>query len=194
MVNLKQRLSEGDISIFLRRSRNAHRPLTQSKSCPVKTESVSKVVRDTVGMIAESEREVEAAARQVENIIKRERRAIAEFEQRSSAQGGRGTIRGWLSLKRETDKNRVAALQDVRRATTAMKQAEEKVAAIGDKLEEEEQRLQERATELRRKSCDLFKLVHEKPEMKTMVDTVEEAEHARVSENGELRNLEVTSL
>ena len=44
----------------------------------------------------------------------------------------------------------MAALQDVRRATTAMKQAEEKVAAIGDKLEEEEQRLQERATELRR--------------------------------------------
>ena len=44
------------------------------------------MVRDTVGMIAESEREVEAAARQVENIIKRERRAIAEFEQRSSAQ------------------------------------------------------------------------------------------------------------
>ena len=36
---------------------------------------------------------------------------------------------------------------------------------------------------LDRKSCDLFKLVHEKPEMKTMVDTVEEAEHARLEQN-----------
>ena len=29
----------------------------------------------------------------------------------------------------------------------------------------------------------MFKLVHEKPEMKTMVDTVEEAEHARLEQN-----------
>lgn len=201
MVNLKQRLSEGDISLFLRRSRTSHKPLTQSKSCPVKTDSVTKVVKDTIGMIAESEKEVEYAAREVEYLIRREKRAIEVFEKRSSSKGGVGTIRGWLSLKRETDKNHQAAIEDMKRATDAMKAAEDKVAAIGDRMEEEERRLQERATELRRKSCDLFKLVTDKAEkvekteqVEKMVEKIEKAEKAKVTEEGEVRLCEVTSL
>jgi len=194
MVNLKQRLSEGDISLFLRRSRTSHKPLAQSKSCPVKTDSVTKVVKDTIGMIAESEKEVEYAAREMEYLIRREKRAIEVFEKRSNSKGGVGTIRGWLSLKRETDKNHQAALEDMKRATDAMKAAEDKVAAIGDRMEEEERRLQERATELRRKSCDLFKLVSDKTDARGMVEKVEEAENTKVTEDGEIRICEVTSL
>jgi len=211
MVNLKQRLSEGDISLFLRRSRTSHRPLTQSKSCPVKTDPVTKVVKDTIGMIAESEKEVEYAAREMEHLIRREKRAIEEFEKRTSARGGVGTIRGWLNLKRETNKNHQAAIEDMKRATDAMKAAEDKVAAIGDRMDEEERRLQERATELRRKSCDLFKLVADKTEKveivdepekmvenvvepEKMVEKVEKAEKARMTEEGEIRICAVTSL
>merc|ERR1719250_393937 len=155
-------------------------------------------------MIAESEKEVEYAAREVEYLIRREKRAIEVFEKRVNAKGGMGTIRGWLSLKRETDKNHQAAIEDMKRATDAMKAAEDKVAAIGDRMDEEERRLQERATELRRKSCDLFKLVADKTERAEkidepannekiveafdkhlkMVDKVEKAEKARVSEDG----------
>jgi len=191
----------GDISLFLRRSRTSHKPLAQSKSCPVKTDSVTKVVKDTIGMIAESEKEVEYAAREVEYLIRREKRAIEVFEKRSSSKGGVGTIRGWLSLKRETDKNHQAAIEDMKRATDAMKAAEDKVAAIGDRMDEEERRLQERATELRRKSCDLFKLVPDKKEKlekneasEKMVDKVEKAERTKVTEDGEIRLCEVTSL
>merc|ERR1719250_335495 len=82
-------------------------------------------------MIAESEKEVEYAAREVEYLIRREKRAIEVFEKRVNAKGGMGTIRGWLSLKRETDKNHQAAVED-------------KVAAIGDRMDEEERRLQEK--------------------------------------------------
>jgi len=94
MVGLKQRLSEGDISVFLRRSRgsNGHRPLGPSKSCPVKAPPVAKVVKETIGAIAESEKEVEFAAREMEHIIRRERRAIEAFEKRSSGGGGVGQI------------------------------------------------------------------------------------------------------
>eukprot|EP00092_Neocalanus_flemingeri_P001744 GFUD01001862.1.p1 GENE.GFUD01001862.1~~GFUD01001862.1.p1 ORF type:complete len:146 (+),score=54.72 GFUD01001862.1:229-666(+) len=145
-------------------------------------------------MIAESEKEVEYAAREMEYLIRREKRAIEVFEKRSSAKGGVGTIRGWLSLKRETDKNHQAAIEDMKRATDAMKAAEDKVAAIGDRMEEEERRLQERATELRRKSCDLFKLVTDKTESRGMVEKVEKAENAKVTEDGEIRICQVTSL
>jgi len=189
------------MGVLLRRSRTSHRPLSQSKSCPVKTDSVTKVVKDTIGMIAESEKEVEYAAREVEYLIRREKRAIEEFEKRNSSKGGVGTIRGWLNLKRETDKNHQAAIEDMKRATDAMKAAEDKVAAIGDRMEEEERRLQERATELRRKSCDLFKLVTDKTEKvekdeepENMVAKVEKAEKTIVTAEGEVRICQVTSL
>lgn len=89
MVNLKQRLSEGDISLFLRRSRTSHKPLTQSKSCPVKTDSVTKVVKDTIGMIAESEKEVEYAAREVEYLIRFVRIIVPQGQRSDLLAGGR---------------------------------------------------------------------------------------------------------
>jgi len=190
MVGLKQRLSEGDISVLLRRSRGSggHRPLGPSKSCPVKAPPVDKVVKDTIGAIAESEKEVEFAAREMEHIIRRERRAIEAFEKRSSGSGGVGTIRGWFNLKRETDKNHQAAIEEMRRATDKMRLAEQKVAAIGERMEEEEERLAERARELRRKSTGVFQFVTDNRAMIT------KAENARVSEDGELRICQVTSL
>ena len=48
-----------------------------------------------------------------------------------------------MTLKRESDKNRQAALEDAKRAMEAVRVAENKVAAIGDRLEEEERRLEE---------------------------------------------------
>ena len=78
----------------------------------------------------------------METIIRKEKRAIEEFERKNSRNGGIGTIRGWLSLKKESDKNKQAALDDMKRAMDAVKVAEEKVAAIGDRLEEEERKLQ----------------------------------------------------
>ena len=101
-----------------------------------------RVVKDTIGSIAESEKEVECAAREMETIIRKEKRAIEEFERKNSRNGGIGTIRGWLSLKKESDRNKQAALEDMKRAMDAVKVAEEKVAAIGDRLEEEERKLQ----------------------------------------------------
>jgi len=197
MVNLKQRLSEGDVSLLLRRSRNGnHKPLAYSKSCPVRIEPVAKVVKDTIGSIAESEKEVESARNGMECIIRREKRAIEDFERRSRTSGGVGTLRGWLTLKRETDKNRQAAFEDMKRAMEAVKVAENKVAAIGDRLEEEEQKLQERATVLRRKSCDMFKKVSIDKEKRssTVIEAVEKAERANVAENGEIRLVQITSL
>ena len=78
----------------------------------------------------------------METIIRKEKRAIEEFERKNSRNGGIGTIRGWLSLKKESDRNKQAALEDMKRAMDAVKVAEEKVAAIGDRLEEEERKLQ----------------------------------------------------
>jgi len=197
MVNLKQRLSEGDVSLLLRRSRNVnHKPLSYSKSCPVRIEPVAKVVKDTIGSIAESEKEVESARNGMECIIRREKRAIEDFERRSRTSGGVGTLRGWLTLKRETDKNRQAAFEDMKRAMEAVKVAEDKVAAIGDRLEEEEKKLQERATVLRRKSCDMFKKVSIDKEKRssTVIEAVEQAERANVADNGEIRLVQITSL
>ena len=129
-------------------------------------------------------------------LFRREKRAIEEFERKNRRTGGVGTLRGWLTLKRETDKNREAAFQDMKRAMEAVKVAEDKVAAIGDRLEEEEKKLQERATVLRRKSCDLFKRVSDKEKRSStiIVDAVEQAEKATYSENGELRVVQITSL
>jgi len=197
MVNLKQRLSEGDISMILRRSKNVHKPLSYSKSCPMRVESVSKVVKDTIGSIAESEKEVESAARGMEYIISKEKRAIEEFERKSKINGGRGTLRGWITLKKESEKNRRAALEDMKRAMDAVKIAEGNVIALGDRLEEDERKLQERATALRRKSCDLFKKVSDKDKERralTIVDAVEQAEKAAFSEDGDLRFQQITSL
>ena len=104
--------------------------------------NVFRVVKDTIGSIAESEKEVEFAAREMEYIIRKEKRAIEEFERKNSRNGGIGTIRGWLTLKRQSDKNKQTALDDMKRAMEAVKVAEEKVVAIGDRLEEEERKLQ----------------------------------------------------
>merc|ERR550532_208947 len=169
--------------MILRRSKNVHKPLSYSKSCPMRVESVSKVVKDTIGSIAESEKEVESAARGMEYIISKERRAIEEFERKSQINGGRGTLRGWITLKKESEKNRRAALEDMRRAMEAVKVAEGNVIALGDRLEEDERELQERATALRRKSCDLFKKVSPKNERRAstasnIVDVVTQAERA----------------
>ena len=62
-------------------------------------------VHETIGQIAESEKEVEWAAREVEYLIRRERRAIEQFEKGN----GVTSIKGWLNLKRETDKNHQVA-------------------------------------------------------------------------------------
>ena len=78
----------------------------------------------------------------MEYIIRKEKRAIEEFERKNSRNGGIGTIRGWLTLKRQSDKNKQTALDDMKRAMEAVKVAEEKVVAIGDRLEEEERKLQ----------------------------------------------------
>ena len=104
--------------------------------------NVFRVVKDTIGSIAESEKEVEFAAREMEYIIRKEKRAIEEFERKNRRNGGIGTIRGWLTLKKESDKNRQAALEDMKRAMEAVKVAEEKITAIGDRFEEEERKLQ----------------------------------------------------
>ena len=55
---------------------------------------------------------------------------------------GTATIMGWFSLKRETEKNHQAALEDVRRATNAVRAAEEKLVEMGVTLEEEERQLE----------------------------------------------------
>ena len=129
-------------------------------------------------------------------IIRKEKRAIEEFERKNRKSGGAGTLRGWLMLQRETDNNRQAAIEDMRRAMDAVKLAEDKVAAIGDRLDEEEQKLQERATALRRRSCDLFKKVSLDKERRcsTVVETITTAENAIYTEDGELRIVQVTSL
>lgn len=207
MVKFKQRLSEGDISLFLR-SRRGHRPLTESRSLPARPlhappppsypqpanqEPVTKIVKETIGQIAESEKEVEWAAREVEYIIRKERRAIEEFEKRSGggeggrSRGGVGTLKSWINLKIETDKNNQAAKEDMKRAAVAMKAAEDTICRMEDRLEEEERRLQARATELRRKSQDMFKLVDHRAMVKT-------AEQARHTEEGVERLCQITSL
>ena len=128
----------------------------------------------------------------------KEKRAIEEFERKSQINGGRGTLRGWITLKKESEKNRQAALEDMRRAMEAVKVAEGNVIALGDRLEEDERKLQERATALRRKSCDLFKKVADKERRSstasTIVDAVTQAEKAEYSEDGELRFQQITSL
>ena len=102
-------------------------------------------------------------------------------------------------MKKESEKNRQAALEDMRRAMEAVKVAEGNVIALGDRLEEEERKLQERATALRRKSCDLFKKVSPKNERRAstasnIVDVVTQAERAEYAEDGELRFQQITSL
>ena len=127
----------------------------------------------------------------------KEKRAIEEFERKSKINGGRGTLRGWITLKKESEKNRRAALEDMKRAMDAVKIAEGNVIALGDRLEEDERKLQERATALRRKSCDLFKKVSDKDKERralTIVDAVEQAEKAAFSEDGDLRFQQITSL
>ena len=64
--------------------------------------------------------------------------------------------------------------------------------------------LQDRASALRRKSCDLFKTVADRDKEKegegeggrrpSVAAAVERAEHAHYSEDGELRAVQVTSL
>ena len=129
----------------------------------------------------------------------KEKRAIEEFERKSKINGGRGTLRGWITLKKESEKNRRAALEDMKRAMDAVKIAEGNVIALGDRLEEDERKLQERATALRRKSCDLFKKVSDKDKERraltiVIVDAVEQAEKAAFSEDGDLRFQQITSL
>ena len=70
------------------------------------------------------------------------------------------------------------------------------MAAIEDRLEEEERKLEERATALRRKSCDLFKRVSDvkKAGVASVVDVVTRVETAEVTEDGEIREVLVTSL
>ena len=101
-------------------------------------------------------------------------------------------------MKKESEKNRQAALEDMRRAMEAVKVAEGNVIALGDRLEEDERKLQERATALRRKSCDLFKKVSGKDRRAStasaIVDAVNQAEKAEYSENGEMRFQQITSL
>ena len=86
----------------------------------------------------------------------------------------------------------------MRRAMEAVKVAEGNVIALGDRLEADERKLQERATALRRKSCDLFKKVADKERRSstasTIVDAVTHAEKAEYSEDGELRLQQITSL
>ena len=72
----------------------------------------------------------------------KEKKAIEEFEKKSSRNGGIGKIRAWLTLKRLSNKNMKTAINDIERAMEAVKIAEEKVVAIGDRLEEEERELQ----------------------------------------------------
>ena len=74
--------------------------------------------------------------------VRREKRAIEEFERKNRTTGGVGTLRGWITLKKESEKNRAAAVEDMRRAMEAVKVAEDKVFAIGDRLVEEERQLQ----------------------------------------------------
>ena len=134
----------------------------------------------------------------ISNSYSKEKRAIEEFERKSQINGGRGTLRGWITLKKESEKNRQAALEDMRRAMEAVKVAEGNVIALGDRLEEDERKLQERATALRRKSCDLFKKVSGKERRAStasaIVDAVNQAEKAEYSENGEMRFQQITSL
>ena len=134
----------------------------------------------------------------ISNSYSKEKRAIEEFERKSQINGGRGTLRGWITLKKESEKNRQAALEDMRRAMEAVKVAEGNVIALGDRLEEDERKLQERATALRRKSCDLFKKVPGKDRRAStasaIVDAVNQAEKAEYSENGEMRFQQITSL
>jgi len=197
MVKFKPRLSEGDISMFLR-SRRGHRPLLETRSLPVKPsrgveqcQPVSTIVQETMGQILESEKEVEWAAREVEYIIRKEKRAIEEFEKRTGGEGGKTegvrTLKNWLNLKRETDKNNQAAKEDMRKAAVAMKAAEDKITLMEDRLEEEERQLQARAVALRRKSEDVFKLVDHRT-------LVARAEEERITCEGDVRYCEVTSL
>ena len=101
-----------------------------------------RVVKETIGSLAESEKEVEFAAREMEYIIRKEKRAIEEFERKSSRNDWIGKIRAWLTLKRLSDKNKKTAINDMKRAMEAVKIAEERVVAIGNRLEEEERELQ----------------------------------------------------
>ena len=52
---------------------------------------------------------------------RREKQAIEEFERKNRSNGGVGTLKGWLTLKRESDKNRQAALEDAKRAMEAVR-------------------------------------------------------------------------
>ena len=104
--------------------------------------NVFRVVKDTIGSIAESEKEVEFAAREMEYIIRKEKRAIEEFERKNSRNDWIGKIRAWLTLKRLSDKNKKTVINDMKRAMEAVRVTEEKVVAIGFRLEEEERELQ----------------------------------------------------
>ena len=101
-----------------------------------------RVVKETIGSLAESEKEVEFAAREMEYIIRKEKRAIEEFERKNSRNDWIGKIQAWLTLKRLSDKNKKTVINDMKRAMEAVKIAEEKVVAIGNRLEEEERELQ----------------------------------------------------
>ena len=72
----------------------------------------------------------------------KEKKAIEEFEKKSSRNGGIGKIRAWLTLKRLSDKNMQTVINDMKRAMEAVRVTEEKVVAIGFRLEEEERELQ----------------------------------------------------
>ena len=78
----------------------------------------------------------------MEYIIRKEKRAIEEFERKNSRNDWIGKIRAWLTLKRLSDKNKKTVINDMKRAMEAVKIAEEKVVAIGNRLEEEERELQ----------------------------------------------------
>ena len=88
--------------------------------------------------------DTDRAVRQLQShiTVRREKRAIEEFERKNRTTGGVGTLRGWITLKKESEKNRAAAVEDMRRAMEAVKVAEDKVFAIGDRLVEEERQLQ----------------------------------------------------
>ena len=99
-----------------------------------------------------------------------------------------GTLRGWLTLKIETNKNKEASIQDMERAMEAAKEAENKVVAFSDRLDYEERRLQERAAVLRRKSTELFQRVPERRKTTIVVDVVEQIV------DGQLKMVQITSL
>ena len=99
-----------------------------------------------------------------------------------------GTLRGWLTLKIETNKNREASIHDMERAMEAVKEAENRVVAFSDRLDYEEKRLEERAAVLRRKSSELFKFVPERRKTTIVVDVVEQIV------DGQLQMVQISSL